>query len=191
MEAQGPSALLLDHAQDKIAVFDEEGTFTHVNEVATRILGFHPGTLVGENAFAHIHPEDREEARATFERVIAEDNEVVVRDDSSPIPAYDRRVLTGDHDMDPVNHSTGCGLWLVSWIVDLSRGSITVDNLSTPRREIPRSRPRPAAPARRKRGVNPRRSPRSGPAEVPPRGPGPPRAARPRRPPRGRPAPEP
>ncbi|MBX0322373.1 PAS domain-containing sensor histidine kinase [Halomicroarcula sp. F13] len=57
--------------------------------------------------------------RTTPDRV-----ELSVTDEAAPIPEYDRKVLLGDHEMSAVNHSRGCGLWLVYWIVDLADGSI-------------------------------------------------------------------
>ena len=37
------------------------------------------------------------------------------------------RVLTGDHEMNALYHSSGLGFWLVYWVVELSDGSITVE----------------------------------------------------------------
>ncbi|MFW5939795.1 MAG: PAS domain-containing sensor histidine kinase [Halolamina sp.] len=65
---------LLDHAQDKVALLDEEGTFTYVNEASERILGFEPADLVGENAFEFIHPEDLQEAREAFSSAVNSDS---------------------------------------------------------------------------------------------------------------------
>jgi PAS domain S-box-containing protein len=61
--------ILLDHAQDKVALVDEHEEFTYVNAAAERILGFEPDQLVGENAFEHIHPDDVDTVRRTFGRV--------------------------------------------------------------------------------------------------------------------------
>ncbi|MBX0296062.1 PAS domain S-box protein [Haloarcula nitratireducens] len=75
-----------------------------------------------ENAIRHARSERPEVAvsvRTTPERV-----ELSVADDAPPIPEYDRKVLLGDHEMTAVNHSRGCGLWLVYWVVDLAGGHI-------------------------------------------------------------------
>jgi PAS domain S-box-containing protein len=73
---------------------------------------------------------DHAEGETAGVRITAEADEDTVAlcfdDDCPPIPEYDRKVLTGDHEMDAVYHSSGCGLWLVYWIVDLSDGEITV-----------------------------------------------------------------
>ncbi|MFB6073387.1 MAG: PAS domain S-box protein [Haloarculaceae archaeon] len=66
---------LLDHATDKIAVIGSDGRFQYVNDAAERILGYDPDTLVGEDAFALVHPDDRERVRRSFERVIGADEE--------------------------------------------------------------------------------------------------------------------
>jgi PAS domain S-box-containing protein len=64
------TGILLDRAQDKVAVLDETGTFTYVSGAAKRLLGFDPDDLVGENAFEYIHPEDRETVVDAFEETI-------------------------------------------------------------------------------------------------------------------------
>ena len=65
-----PHELLLDHAQDKIAVLDEGGTFTYVNKAAQQMLGYDPAEMVGQNAFEYVHPEDRAKIEALFEKTI-------------------------------------------------------------------------------------------------------------------------
>jgi PAS domain S-box-containing protein len=60
-------------------------------------------------------------------RATEEGGELLVRDDCPPIPEFDRRVLLGDHEDDAVYHSSGCGLWLVYWVVDLSGGRVEVE----------------------------------------------------------------
>lgn len=70
MQQSESLGLLLDHTQDKIALVEPDGTFTYVNQAAERMLGFEPSELVGENAFAFMHPEDVDEVRRTLERAI-------------------------------------------------------------------------------------------------------------------------
>ncbi|TKX65429.1 PAS domain-containing sensor histidine kinase [Halorubrum sp. GN11GM_10-3_MGM] len=62
--------MLLDKAQDKVALLDETGTYTYVNAAAERILGFDRDELVGTNAFEYIHPQERRAVRRTFEGAI-------------------------------------------------------------------------------------------------------------------------
>jgi len=53
--------------------------------------------------------------------------EVSVSDASTPIPDMEAAVLTGDHDMTDLYHSSGLGLWLVYWTVALSGGEVAVE----------------------------------------------------------------
>ncbi|MFC7228317.1 PAS domain S-box protein [Salinirubellus salinus] len=52
---------------------------------------------------------------------------VTVADRASPIPEFESSVLAGDHEMSDIYHSTGLGLWLVYWVVDLSGGRVAVE----------------------------------------------------------------
>ncbi|WP_276275905.1 sensor histidine kinase [Haloarcula regularis] len=75
-----------------------------------------------ENAICHSRgdaPRVEVTVRTRGDRV-----ELAVSDDGPPIPAPDRRVLLGDHEMTPVDHSRGVGLWLVYWVVDIANGQI-------------------------------------------------------------------
>lgn len=65
-----PPSGLLEYTRDKVAVVDDEGTFTYVNDAVERLLGYDPATLVGTNAFAYVHPEDRPSVRRAFERTV-------------------------------------------------------------------------------------------------------------------------
>ncbi|MFB6084422.1 MAG: PAS domain S-box protein [Halorientalis sp.] len=57
-----------------------------------------------------------------------DDRGVVEIEDTCPrIPDYEYRVLTGEQEMDGVTHTSGLGLWLVYWIVDLSDGQISFE----------------------------------------------------------------
>ncbi|WP_121822024.1 PAS domain-containing sensor histidine kinase [Halostella salina] len=78
-----------------------------------------------ENAVKH-SDSDRPRVRVTGER---RDGQVAVsvHDDCPPLPEYEYLVLTGDHEMDDIYHSSGLGLWLVYWIVDLSNGTVEFD----------------------------------------------------------------
>ncbi|QIO24302.1 PAS domain-containing sensor histidine kinase [Haloarcula sp. JP-L23] len=65
--------MLLDYTQDKVAVLDESGAYTYANAAAERILGYDPDTLVGQNVFEYIHPEDRAEVQTQFESIVRTD----------------------------------------------------------------------------------------------------------------------
>jgi len=65
--------LLLDHAQDKISVLDDSGTFTYANSAVRDLLGYEPGELVGTNTFDYIHPDDVDAVRERFAETVASD----------------------------------------------------------------------------------------------------------------------
>jgi len=52
---------------------------------------------------------------------------VEVHDSGPEIPDTEVGVLTGDHEMTDVYHTTGIGLWLVYWITDFSDGFVTFE----------------------------------------------------------------
>lgn len=83
---------LLDHAQDKLVVVDDDGTYRYANDASERILGIAPPDLVGRNAFDLIHHEDRDDVRARFETLLSRD---------------DRTVETAEY-----RHRTGDGDWV-------------------------------------------------------------------------------
>ncbi|MEF8799746.1 MAG: PAS domain-containing protein [Halolamina sp.] len=58
--------ILLDHAQDTVALVDENEEVTAVNAGAERIPGFEPDQLIGEAAFERVHPDDIADVRRTF-----------------------------------------------------------------------------------------------------------------------------
>lgn len=75
-----------------------------------------------ENAVKHAEvdePTVRVSARTGSGSVVVD-----IADDCPPLPEFEYRVLTGEQEMSSVYHSTGLGLWLVYWVVDLSDGSI-------------------------------------------------------------------
>ncbi|PCR89149.1 PAS domain-containing protein [Natrinema ejinorense] len=63
--------VLLEHAQDKIAVLDEAYTYVYVNQAVRPLLEYEPDQLVGTNASEYVHPDDREAVIEQFERVRA------------------------------------------------------------------------------------------------------------------------
>ena len=52
-----------------------------------------------------------------------------IEDSCPPIPETEYRVLTGDREMNSMYHSSGMGLWLAYWAVDLSDGWIEFEHL--------------------------------------------------------------
>jgi PAS domain S-box-containing protein len=78
-----------------------------------------------ENAVSHTETADprvRLRARREGDEVV-----VTVVDDAPPIPEIEARVLTGTYEMNDVYHSSGLGLWLIYWVVELSDGTVVVE----------------------------------------------------------------
>lgn len=82
-----------------------------------------------ENAVRH-----SDQPEPQVEVTVAEEDEravVGIRDDAPPIPANEAQVLTGEHEMTDIYHSTGLGLWLARLVVDMMNGQIRVDREPT------------------------------------------------------------
>jgi PAS domain S-box-containing protein len=65
--------VLLDHAQDKIALIDADGTFSYVNDAVDSLLGYDPAALIDTNTFDYIHPDDIDVVREQFTETITSD----------------------------------------------------------------------------------------------------------------------
>ena len=70
MSRSASLGVLLDHAQDKIALLGADGSFTYVNDAAEQLLGYAPDDLVGTNTFDYIHPDDVDAVRERFSETI-------------------------------------------------------------------------------------------------------------------------
>ncbi|OYR42825.1 PAS sensor protein [Halorubrum sp. Ib24] len=71
MNAGPDPETLLNLAQDKVVVLDEDGIYRHLNAAATDVIGFDPEAPVGTDAFDLVHPEDEGRLRETFAAVVA------------------------------------------------------------------------------------------------------------------------
>jgi len=67
----------LQGSTDIITVLDADGTIEYQSPAVTRILGYGPAELLGENGFEYIHPEDVAETRAAFTDLVEEARETV------------------------------------------------------------------------------------------------------------------
>ena len=76
-----------------------------------------------ENAIEHA-PDGRPELSVSVRSATDDAVAIAIEDDCPPIPEIEFRVLTGEWEMNDVYHTSGLGLWLVYWIVDLSDGWI-------------------------------------------------------------------
>jgi PAS domain S-box-containing protein len=66
---------LIENSTDLISVLDATGDYTYLSPSSERVLGHEPDVLVGESAFAHIHPNDRPSVRETFENAVEDPEE--------------------------------------------------------------------------------------------------------------------
>lgn len=67
---------LITNSPAIISVLAADGTFTYVSPSVREILGYDPEELLGTDAFAKIHPEDREAVWTQFSAVIQHPDEV-------------------------------------------------------------------------------------------------------------------
>ncbi len=63
---------LLERSADYVHVIDPDGTVEYVSPAVERALGYEPEAIVGESAFAYIHPEDRSTTEAMIGEVTDE-----------------------------------------------------------------------------------------------------------------------
>ncbi|MFB6361152.1 MAG: PAS domain S-box protein [Halobacteriales archaeon] len=62
----------VEQSTDIVSVLNPDGTYAYQSPAVERILGYDPEAMIGENAFEYVHPEDREDVMATFERAVAD-----------------------------------------------------------------------------------------------------------------------
>jgi PAS domain S-box-containing protein len=72
---------------------------------------------------------------------------ITVSDEGPHIPEQEKKALTGELDVDPLNHAEGLGMWMIHWVVETSGGSVSVSRgengnritveLDTPQAENP------------------------------------------------------
>ena len=70
-ETQDRFQRLVQHSTDVISIVDPNGRWQYLTPSSERILGHHPDDLVGEIGFNFVHPDDREQAMATFATAVA------------------------------------------------------------------------------------------------------------------------
>jgi len=66
----------LEGSTDIITVLDESGTVQYQSPSVTRILGYEPGELVGQNGFEFVHPDDEAEVYEIFNGLLAKPDEM-------------------------------------------------------------------------------------------------------------------
>jgi diguanylate cyclase (GGDEF)-like protein/PAS domain S-box-containing protein len=65
---------LVHNSFDIITIHDESGVTVYESPAAARILGYAPGSLVGQTPFDTIHPKDVERARSSFAALVRGEN---------------------------------------------------------------------------------------------------------------------
>ena len=78
-------------------------------------------------ANAVVHSDRSTPSVTVTARTIEDAVEISVADDGPGIPEMERRVLTGERDIEPLYHGRGLGLWLVHLIVQFSEGTLSFD----------------------------------------------------------------
>jgi PAS domain S-box-containing protein len=79
----------VERSNDIVSMLDANGVFQYVSPSIEGILGHEPSELVGENAFAYVHPDDREQAFEAFRGSL---------DDGTPDPIVECRLERADGD---------------------------------------------------------------------------------------------
>lgn len=107
-----PTAQIAAESASNLAVFST----VHIGRAIEELI---------ENAIVH---SDTKEPQVDLSiRKHEETIEVSVTDDGPGIPALERTVLRTGESIEPLNHRSGLGLWLVYWIVRRSNGSLRFD----------------------------------------------------------------
>lgn len=57
---------LSEQATDLVFITNSDGMYTYLSPSHQRIMGYDPATLLNQNVFSFIHPEDRKQVRAAF-----------------------------------------------------------------------------------------------------------------------------
>jgi diguanylate cyclase (GGDEF)-like protein/PAS domain S-box-containing protein len=61
---------LVQNTSEIITILEADGTIRYVSPAVERVIGYKPEEQVGINAFASVHPEDREQASNTFAEIL-------------------------------------------------------------------------------------------------------------------------
>jgi PAS domain S-box-containing protein len=80
---------LIENSSDMILVIDRDRNISYASPSVETITGIDPETVVGENAFTFVHPEDRPEFEQLFERLLDDPGEKV---------RYEYRIQNSDGD---------------------------------------------------------------------------------------------
>ncbi len=78
-EAKDRYQNFVEFSSDIVMVIDNAGEVTYVSPAVERVLGYDPERPVGEGAFEHLHPDDRERVLELFTRVKNQDTKTTER----------------------------------------------------------------------------------------------------------------
>lgn len=66
----------VEYSSDIITIIGGDGTIRYESPAAGRMLGYEPGTRVGDNVFEYVHPDDRRDVLEPFENLVEHDTSV-------------------------------------------------------------------------------------------------------------------
>ena len=66
---------IVEHLDDIATIIDPDGTIEYVSPAVSRVLGYEPHELIGENGFGYQPPETHEAVADAIERVVADPSE--------------------------------------------------------------------------------------------------------------------
>ncbi|WP_248516795.1 PAS domain-containing sensor histidine kinase [Salinarchaeum laminariae] len=115
----------VDDAREAVELLDRADLVVDVGDVPRALTGGHLDRALAsllDNAVRHSDaatPVVTVSARETDDGVA-----ITVTDDGPGLPDRERRLLTGELDLTPLDHGNGLGLWLVRWIVTAYGGAV-------------------------------------------------------------------
>ena len=68
---------LIEESSDVVALVNSGGIFSYVSPSITRVLGYLPDELIGQNALALIHPLDLDSTQQLFDGILRESSKIV------------------------------------------------------------------------------------------------------------------
>ena len=76
-ESEERHRALLENSYDAIALIDRSGVIRYSSPATTRLLGYSAEEILGSDAYAFVHPDEREESRRLLEACAAKPGEIV------------------------------------------------------------------------------------------------------------------
>ncbi|GAB3687383.1 hypothetical protein GCM10028857_20410 [Salinarchaeum chitinilyticum] len=118
-------ASAVEDAREAVPLVDRADLAVDVVDAPSALTGGHLDRALAsllDNAVRH---SDAATPRVTVSAAETDDGvAVTVADDGPGLPDHERRLLTGELDLTPLDHGNGLGLWLVRWIVTAYGGAV-------------------------------------------------------------------